>query len=217
MLFGRASYSAQSLTGSLVTSPFVDFKKASDRLRDHFCGSSKYHKHAVETAQQFQAMMESRVVPINQQLSTIRAKEVSKNRKKLKSISEVVIFCGRQGIALRRHCDDWKHLDELSNSNPGNLMALLQFRAQSGDAVLLDYLNTASVHRNALYTSKTKQNEIISICGDIIHEIILGKVREAVFFSIMADEATDSANDEQLAVSVPYIDPSTRSIVLDIQ
>lgn len=33
-----------------------------------------------------------------------------------------------------------------------------------------------------------------------------------VFFSIMVDEATDAANDEQLAVSIRYVKPSTRCI-----
>lgn len=89
---------------------------------------------------------------------------------------------------------------------------MLKFRAHSGDTLLSEHLKTASDHRNALYTSKTTQNEIINVCGDIIREAILADVHEAVFFTIMADEATDSANDEQLAVSVRYVNSRTRSI-----
>ena len=33
-------------------------------------------------------------------------------------------------------------------------------------------------------------------------------MREAQFFSVIADEATDVANDEQLSVSVHYVDDS---------
>ena len=49
---------------------------------------------------------------------------------------------------------------------------------------------------NALYTSKTVQNEMITICGDIIQGKLLGMVKKAVSFSVIADEATDVANDE---------------------
>jgi len=50
--------------------------------------------------------MESKQIPINQQLSKIQALIVAKNEEKLKSIVETVIFCGRQGIALCGHRDD---------------------------------------------------------------------------------------------------------------
>ena len=204
VLFGRAPYSVQSLNSTLVTCPLINFKKASDRLREHFCGTSKYHLHAAEMATDFKATMEDKLVPIDQQISTVRAREVASNRKKIESVAETIILCGRQGISLRRHRDDWKRLEDSPHSNPGNFIALLKFRAHGGDTVLSDHLRTASAHRNALYTSKTIQNEIINICGDIIREAILADVREAIFFTIMADEATDSANDEQLAVSVRY-------------
>ncbi len=212
VLFSLAPYSVQHLTSTLVTCPFTNFKKASEKLRDHFSGSSKssvrkYHLQAIETAKCFKAVIENEVVPIDRQLSTIRARKVEENRKKINSIAETAIFCGRQGIALRGHRDDWKHLDELPNSNPGNFIALLKFKARSGDTVLADHLETG--HRNALYTSKTTQNEIINICGDIIRGTILTDIRTAIFFSIMADEA---ANDEQLAVTIRYVNDDTRCI-----
>ena len=156
--------------------------------------------------------MENKLVPIDQQISTVRAREVASNRKKIESVAETIILCGRQGISLRGHRDDWKRLEDSPHTNPGNFITLLKFRAHGGDTVLSDHLRTASAHRNALYTSKTIQNEIINICGDIIREAILADVREAIFFTIMADEATDSVNDEQLAVSVRYVNSRTKSI-----
>lgn len=187
VLFSQDPYSVHGLNSTLVTRAFTNFKKASDKCRDHFSGTSgssarKYHLQAVETAQSFKAMMENRILPIDQQLSTIRKQVVAENRKKLKSIAETVVLCGRQGIALRGHRDDWKHVSDSSTSNPGNFIALLQFRVLSGDTVLAEHLATASTHRNALYTSKTTQNEIIDICGSIIRETILAEVREACFF-----------------------------------
>ena len=154
---------------------------------------------SVEKAQNFK---ENKVLAIDQQLSSIRAKVVSQNREKIKCIAETVIFCGRQGIAFRGHQDDWKRVEGSPHVNPGNFMAMLQFRAQSGDEVLAEHLQAAHRHRNALYTSKTIQNEVIEICGNIIRGTILAEVCAACFFSIMVDEATDAANDEQLTVSI---------------
>eukprot|EP00731_Ephydatia_muelleri_P021235 Em0013g962a len=82
----------------------------------------------------------------------------------------------------------------------------LMFRMiqMAGDRVLEEHLkNSAS---NALYTSKTVQNELIVICGEIIRNKILAKARRAKYFSIIADEATDVANDEQLSICVRYVE-----------
>ena len=72
-------------------------------------------------------------------------------------------------------------------------------------------LETFWLYFNSASTSKTIQNEIIDICGNIIHETILEEIRAACYFSIMVDEATDAAN-EQLTVSLRYVHPSTRKI-----
>ena len=82
-------------------------------------------------------------------------------------------------------------------------MALLQFCIQAGDKVLSDHLQSAPA--NATYTSKT-QNELIVICGDLIHNKILERVRQACYFSVLADEATDVSSDEQLSISIHYLD-----------
>lgn len=124
---------------------------------------------------------------------------------KLKSIVETVIFCGRQGITLRGHRDDGPSLQ--TSANHGNFQALLQFRIDAGDQVLKEHLKTAD--RNATYTSKVIQNEMIAVCGDMIRNEILHKVQEAKYYSIIADEATDEANDEQLSISIRYVDNGT--------
>ena len=61
-------------------------------------------------------------------------------------------------------------------------------------------------------TSKTIQNELIDICSNIICKKNLEKISAACFLSIMMDEATNAANNEQLTVSVQYVHPSTRTI-----
>ena len=87
------------------------------------------------------------------------------------------------------HRDDRPSVEEDPARNHGNFLALLQFCVQSGDKVLSEHLKSAG--GNATYTSKTIQNELIEICGDIILDKILAKIHQAKYFSVIAHEATD--------------------------
>ena len=70
--------------------------------------------------------------------------------------------------------------------------------------------------KNAKYTSKTIQNELTIISGDLIRNKILERVRQACYFSVLADEATDISSDEQLSISIHYLDEgSPNEIFMD--
>ena len=59
--------------------------------------------------------------------------------------------------------------------------------------------------KNAQYTSADTQNEIISICKSLVLQNIAKDVEESGVFSIICDECTDIANQEQLSLSVRYV------------
>ena len=123
--------------------------------------------------------------------------QVQRNRKVLKSIMDTVQFCGRQGIVLRGHRDDSMHLDDQCN-NPGNFQAVLQFHCNAGD-------NDLSLHfkecaRNSTYRSKTIQNEILNVFGDMIKKTIIPEVKAGKHYAIIADEVQDAASIEQISV-----------------
>ena len=90
-------------------------------------------KLALQAAMMFSKLQKNKTLSIDQQLSTLRQERIAQNRVKLRSIVETVIFCGRQGIALRGHRDDHTHVESNPLSNHGNLLALLQFRVQADD------------------------------------------------------------------------------------
>ncbi|KAL5496562.1 hypothetical protein EMCRGX_G012868 [Ephydatia muelleri] len=111
------------------------------------------------------------------------------------------------GIAFTGHRNDCPDVQDVPNGNHGNFLALLNFRIQAGDRVLEEHLkNSAS---NA---SKTVQNELIVIFGDIVRNKILAKVQQAKYF--IADEATDVATDvatdEQLSICICYVEEDKR-------
>ena len=182
--------------GVLVNRPLTNIKKATEILSEHFYNASKgcprgkkYHQAAYEEAVTFISMTENQLLRIDHLLSSEREKQIAENSLKLQSI------CGCQGIALRGHQDDMSTVLQNPENNRGNFLALLQFHVQAGDQVLKEHLTTAS--GNALYTSKTIQNELVAICGDLIRNSILKDVRR-----VIADEATDTANHERLAISI---------------
>lgn len=77
------------------------------------------------------------------------------------------------------------------------------FRAENDD-LLRTYLETSP--RNAIYTSKTIQNEMIDVIGSAIEDKIIDKIQAAKFFTILADEVTDCANLEQVSLVIRFAD-----------
>ena len=77
--------------GVFVNRPFINFKKAVEKLDDHF-HRKKFHKLAVEAAVTFMQILSKQMLSIDQQLS-IQRTTVARNRLKLRSIIET-IFCG---------------------------------------------------------------------------------------------------------------------------
>ena len=108
-------------------------------------------------------------------------------------IINTVILCGRLGIAHRGHRDDGLlDVDKPVNAAQGNFRSLLAFRVDAGDAVLKQHLATAG--KNATYISKTTQNELIQLCGDVIIDQIVEDAHKAKYFSVLCDETTDSSH-----------------------
>ena len=65
---------------------------------------------------------------------------------------------------------------------------------------------------NASYISKTTQNEILECCAKYITDDIISRVKKAKYYSIIADECSDSSSKEQLSLVLRYVDPTTYEI-----
>ena len=57
-----------------------------------------------------------------------------------------------------------------------------------------------------LHIFQTTQNEIIKCCGQVITEKNVNEVKQNRFFSILADEATDCSNKEQMSLVLRFVD-----------
>ena len=58
---------------------------------------------------------------------------------------------------------------------------------------------------NQTYRSKAIQNEILEICGEIITEALVGEVKHAKFFSVLAEEATDCSKVERMVIVPRFV------------
>ena len=84
------------------------------------------------------------------------------NKAALESIVDCLAYCGKKRIALRGHRDDSTANETV---NQGNFKALLQmYMYATKDNVLMNFIDSCPA--NAQYTSKTIQNDLISIIGD---------------------------------------------------
>ena len=133
-----------------------------------------------------------------------RAENFERNVRVLESLIKVAHFCGQQVVAFRGHRDSRADCEKTEN-NPGNFYMLLKLCAELGNSTLAEHLESTR-QGNASYTSKTIQNEIIEAFEHEIRGRILAEVRQAHFFSVMADECTDVSNKEQLTICLRYVD-----------
>ena len=132
--------------GTLSCKPLTDMAHASTRLNDHFGrdekSCKKSHTEARAKAQLFLDNIEQRTTDIQTFIDKAMNERIKANRTVLKSICKCVLLCGKQNLPIRGHRDDAKHISDRS-FNSGNFQALIDFRVESGDSVLRDYLENA--------------------------------------------------------------------------
>ncbi|XP_060568090.1 zinc finger MYM-type protein 1-like [Ruditapes philippinarum] len=114
-------------------------------------------------------------------------------------IVDTLMLCGKQNIPIRGHRED------ADSDRKGNFQALLEFQAKN-NPVPKDHLENGDPRTR--YTSPKIQNEIIAICGKLISDEIVTECNQSQMFSLIADEATDCATMEQMALCVRYLKDS---------
>lgn len=184
--------------GYFVKTPYRNWKKCSDDLKDH--ATKKYHSVALLKSEHFLENMRNPSEGIDVQMNVEADAQIDVNRKVLASIYKTVVFCGRQGLALRGHRDD----GVLDEDNRSNFNALLKFRIDSGDEFLKTHLETCN--GSATYISKETQNRLIEILGSQIRGKLLAEIRQSKYFSVLADEVVDASNTEQISIVIRFVD-----------
>ena len=114
VLFGsdRGDKNASKID-QLVKSPVTFWTTDAQKFNEHEL-KSEVHKTAILKADSFLKIMQSQMEPIDHQLQSALATQITENKRKFHSIIKTIIFCSRQNISLRGHRED----DQ--SRNPGN-------------------------------------------------------------------------------------------------
>ena len=167
---------------AFISNGFNNWKKALERFEQHAQSSS--HKEALL---KIELLEQPTIVS---QLNSQQKKEQKIRREMLLITLSSLKFLVRQGLPVRGH-------EEIE----GNLMQLLLLRSQDC-AGLRQYID------NGNYLSHDVINEMITLMSNKILRELLAEIREAEIFSLIADEATDVCNKEQLCITIRWVNQS---------
>ena len=106
---------------------------------------------------------------------------------------------GHQGLSFQGHKDDSKYHPEpggYAKENVGNFVEFLQFRVRGGDIHLKKHLEN----------SAKSQNDFIKHPREAMSDRIIEEVKKSSLYSIIAVEAQDCSNKEQMSLVLRYVD-----------
>ena len=163
---------------------FTNWKDATVAFNRHL--KSDCHREAVEIHE-----LPKKTGDVGEKLSTEHKKEKELNREMLRRILQNVRYLACQGLPFRGH-------DDGANSN---FIQLLHLRSFDCPGVL-----TWMEKKTNKYTSGDIQNECLQVMALHILQQISSDIAKNGFFSIMADECTDVANNEQFVICIRWVD-----------
>jgi hypothetical protein len=187
--------------GKLVKVKFNNWKKALETFKDH--QEKQFHKNCISDILDMKQSLVKVTQSVDAQINAKYAEEIAANRKRIRPIIEAILFCGRQGIALRGHQDSGPLLIEEPDNNDGNFRAAIRLQARVQDDIR-NILLTAP--KNASYTSPTIQNDIIQSVNQI------DNINGAKCFSFLADETRASDGREVLVLCARFVDIQTKKV-----
>ncbi len=167
---------------------FKNLKKALERFREH--ERSAMYKEAVFKL----AATTSTTSGIGAQLSAQLERDQSHHRLMLLKLLSCIRYLARQGLPFRGHYED-------AESFEGNLYQLLLLQAR-------DTPDMETWLRRRDYISPNIVNELITTMGQSVLRQLLVEIRSSLWFAILADEATDVSRNEQMSLSIRWVDSS---------
>ena len=186
--------------GQFVSKPFCLWVKMTTKANTH--ASHRYHLRAMTKMKEFIDRYENPSQAVDVMMQSQLQQTMARNQLVIESLLRIVLFCGKQGLAFRGHRDDRVDWSQEASINEGNFVQLVRFRAET-DPALADHLKESP--RNARYTSKGIQNELIEVVGNTIQLDIISEVQAAQYYSVIADEVTDVSNKEELSLVLRYM------------
>ena len=144
------------------------------------------HKSAVE----YMVTLPATTSDVGDLLSSSYASQKQANREYLIKIIQNVRFLAREGLALRGDGDE----------KDSNFMQLLHLHA------IDPIVSTTLEKKSGKDTTPQIQNEVLKLLYLQVMQSISSDIQCARYYSLMADEVTDTSNKEQFVVCIRWID-----------
>ncbi|XP_011410063.1 PREDICTED: zinc finger MYM-type protein 1-like [Amphimedon queenslandica] len=101
------------------------------------------------------------------------------------------------------------HRENADSTNRGNFLEILSLLSKYDDIVRV---RLEKGPRNAINTSHSIQNTIINRMATIVRNKICDCIQQAGYFSILVDETKNISKNEQMSISIRYLDQDSHSI-----
>ena len=147
--------------------------------------------------EKFNSFVNHKRAKIYDKLFSISTQGKEKYRLCLTYTLQCLKFLLRQGLACRGHDESEKSLDK------GNFLELLNWLAENFVDVRDVVLKNAP--KNCKLTAPKIQKDILNCCAKETTRLIIEDLG-GEYFAILADESSDVYENEQLALSLRYVD-----------
>lgn len=178
---------------AFITRGFRNWRHATEAFRKH--EHSDGHKEAIEVH-----LLPQQCHDISEVMQKNLREEKQLNRDMLIIILRSVKYLARQGLALRGH-----------SSTEGNFFQLMKLQGET-DSNLRLWLQK----KHDKYISGEIQNEILRVMAHDILRKIANSIHENTYYTLMADEVTDSSNREQFVVCLRWVNKETFEVNEDL-
>jgi hypothetical protein len=145
----------------------------------------------------------------NQTIDKVAQRELEKEkehwRKVLFRILLIVKFLAEHNLAFRGSNS------KVYQDNNGNFLGLVEMLAEF-DPVIKEHIDRITNDKiRDHYLGPSIQNELIILLADAIRSVIIGKIKEAKYFSVILDCTPDASHQEQMSLIIRYVDTSSGS------
>ena len=168
--------------GAWVSRPVSNWVKATSLLSKH--DKSDWHVAAMEKRALSLSLTEQGTVI--EQIVAASEEEKKENRELMKNLIRSLYFL------VKFHIPHTTTFD-----------SLITLQVDNGNVKLQTHRNTCP--QNATYESYTTIVELLSSISEIIKQNLLASLKSSEYYSLMADESTDSASQEELSVCARWL------------